>query len=379
MIILPDRNIPRAKFLMPVRASEWRTPSRAQKKDHIGNESHTCFRVRAKLDDGYVVWTGWFYDRDDFDAFLWAIATGSLRYERDLWRLPTPVWHPDMGESLSYEFATLNYLNSAGSLLTYNRPSDWNNASNYIQAWGGGAGAGRDKSSGAGGVPQGGGGGGAYSINFNLSLSAPTSYQVGLGGTGATSNITRGGTGGNTWFAGTSLASAFVSAQGGQSAAQGSRAGGIGGAAASGIGSGKNNGGNGGAGQSGTNGAGGGGGGAAGANGVGITGTVGSGGSGGNGGNGDGNLGGAGATSNGGIGGNGTEAGSGFGSGGGGGGGAGSPTAGGNGGFYGAGGGGGGNSSSSAANGGAGTQGFILVIYDPYIPLSGGNMPMLGM
>lgn len=53
MIILPDKNIPRAKFLMPQHKSEWRTSSQAQLKDQFGNENVKMFRVVARLRDGY--------------------------------------------------------------------------------------------------------------------------------------------------------------------------------------------------------------------------------------------------------------------------------------------------------------------------------------
>jgi hypothetical protein len=84
MIILPDKNIPRAKFLMPVHSKEWRTPSLAQPKDVFGNENVTKFRINAKSNDGVVVWSGWFDDREDFDAFLHAIVLGTLKSKTTL-------------------------------------------------------------------------------------------------------------------------------------------------------------------------------------------------------------------------------------------------------------------------------------------------------
>src|SRR3954452_20877814 len=107
MLILPDRNIPRARFLLPVAACEWRTPSRALPKDQFGNENRTRFRLRARLDNGRVGWCGWFDDRSDADAFLWAIATDTLRYERELWRLPSPWWDAGIGPDVAYDFTTV--------------------------------------------------------------------------------------------------------------------------------------------------------------------------------------------------------------------------------------------------------------------------------
>ena len=91
------------------------------------------------------------------------------------------------------------YLTSGS---TWTVPSDWNNAANKIEVIGGG-GAGY-----AGG--GGGGGGGAYSSISNLTLTpgSTVSYNVGLGGINFYS-------GGDTWFNGSSLSNASVSAQGG--------------------------------------------------------------------------------------------------------------------------------------------------------------------
>ena len=114
MIILPDKNIVRTKFLIPVPEFEWRDPSQAQQKDQLGNSVfRTSFRIRARLNDGFVKWTGWFDSRNDYDAFLWAIVTGMLKYQKEIWKLPTPQWHPDIGIDLIsieqfYEDPTIN-------------------------------------------------------------------------------------------------------------------------------------------------------------------------------------------------------------------------------------------------------------------------------
>ena len=93
------------------------------------------------------------------------------------------------------------YLTSGTSWAV---PADWNNASNKIEVIGGGGGG-----NGGGGTGNGGGGGGGgYSAITNLTLTpgSTVSYNVGLGGAAA---------GGNTWFNGSSLSNASVSAQGG--------------------------------------------------------------------------------------------------------------------------------------------------------------------
>jgi Salmonella virulence plasmid 65kDa B protein/Insecticide toxin TcdB middle/N-terminal region/FG-GAP-like repeat len=155
------------------------------------------------------------------------------------------------------------YLTSGA---TWTVPTDWNNAINKIEVIGGG---------GNGGVAYynsgGGAGGGAYSSISSLALTPglSVSYNVGLGGTGGYN-----APGGNTWFNGTSLSSASVSAQGGQGGGNDSTTccsvapAGPGGSASAGIGTVKYSGGNGGGGEFG----GGGGGGAAGPSGPGRTG-----------------------------------------------------------------------------------------------------------
>ena len=378
MIILPDKNIPRAKILMPVHDREWREPSLAQPKDQFGNQNRTRFILTARLSDGFVKWKGYFECRDDADAFLYSLVCGSLRYEKELWKLPTPYWSPCIDEGVVYDQLLVETIITAptGSNQTYTRPSDWNQFKNLIQTWGAGGGGARRNGTGVAGA--GGAGGGGYSHNNGIGsnqgtvIGATATYQIGALGAGATTINTAGGTGGDTWFNGTVITSCSVGAKGGTGSS--APAGAAGGAAASGTGASKNSGGTGGNGQA-TNGAGGGGGGGAGFGGDGGAGTNGASGSGGDGGQG-GNGGGAGATTNGGTGGNGSVSDNPTGGGGGGGGG-GTPSAGGLGGNYGGGGGGGGTSSSSGAAGGSGSAGVMRISYTPEGIRF--NMPMLGM
>lgn len=258
-------------------------------------------------------------------------------------------------------------------------PSDWNNAVNTIELIGaGGGGGGADNS--AGDAP--GGGGGAYSKATNVSLSAGATIAlaIGTGGTGGVGGVspTAGQTGGDTYFCSGISNCASITDTGvvvGAKGGGGGPGGNVqvftpGGAAASGVGSVKYNGGQGG--RSNINGGGaprpGGGGGAAGPNGSGndaydiLVGNDG--------------VGGTGDAGSGGVGGGrgvpgspGTEFDASHGSGGGGGGGAsanGSPGM--NGGAYGAGGGGGNaqvSGTPSGGNGGNGAQGLIVVTYTP--------------
>ena len=240
MIILPDKNIVRTKFLVPVPESSWRTPSQAQYKDQFGNENKTVFIITAILNDGHGVWHGIFESRSDFDAFLWAIKTKKLKTHKELWSLPTPAWTPDVGTELTYEFATATRLTTpTGSLQTYNVPIDWNNNSNVIQCIGGGGSGGW-----SGAVGQRlatGGGGGAYSRAINQTLAqGTTSYQIGTGGASRTT-AGAGTAGGNTWFGGTTQAASKCGANGGSggnfSNSQTTLAGGAGGTVTGAIGS----------------------------------------------------------------------------------------------------------------------------------------------
>ena len=386
MIVLPDRSIPRARFLLPVRDQEWRTPSQTLPKDEFGNDGvRTKFRLTARLSDGFVVWHGWFEDRAGADAFLFSVLTGSLRYERELWRLPTPEWHPGIGENLTYDFATVTFLTTTGA-NTYNVPSDWANSGSKIDCigggGGGGVGAGTTNRYGAGG----GGGGFGRKSNFSLTPGGTASYSIGVSGAGQSRSAaggTNGGSGGDTFFDNTTYASATVGATGGTGGAGANNAlptnGGVGG---TGKGDSSASGGNGGSITSGSSGScRTGGGGAAGFNGNGTS-------AGGSaaanirtpGGSGDAGFGGAGGTSTAvnGVAGTEYQVSPAYGSGGGG---AGNSTgaAGGSGGNYG-GAGGGAAGASGTQTSGPGAQGLIVVEYTPAaVPSRLSNMPMMGM
>lgn len=372
MLILPDRHIPRSKILLPVHDYEWRAPSQAQPKDCFGRENHTRFRVRARLNDGYVKWCGWFDDRADFDAFLWAIATGSLQYERELWRLPSPWWDPEFGEDVTYEFVTQVFLSTASS-SPYTSPSDWNNASNSIETLGAGASGGANRASVGTGLASG-GGGGAWNKILTFSFASPGTttavFTVGVGGTTVqktgTDGSTTGNAGGDTFFNGATLGASSVGSKGGGAGQAGTAVtvnGGTGGVGASGVGTSSNDGGRGGN-LSGTvnsrcktGGAG-----AAGSTGAGNQGVDLSSGTNvtSDGGSGDAGSGGSAGVASTSAGGNGTEWDGTHGSGGGGGAASGTAFAGGN---YG--GGGGGAVSTSTANSGAGIGGQIYLQYTP--------------
>lgn len=226
-------------ILPAVPRAEWRAPS--QRRSVYGIEDVTRWRIEARLDDGHVVWRAWFDDRDDVDAFLWALARGTLKLERALWELPTPAWHPGIAPFAWYTVATLVFLTSStGSNQTYTSPTDWNNADNTVEVIGAG-GSGNSQNS----RPDG-GGGGAYSKISNFSFAAPgtttATRRVGTGGAAVQLTGT-GNAGGDSWFDGASLGAASVGAKGGSGAS--SSSGGAGGAAGSGVGTVKYSGGDG--------------------------------------------------------------------------------------------------------------------------------------
>lgn len=173
MIILPDRNIPRSKFLMPIKRQEWLPPSVSLPRNSLGHTDQKLWHIKARLVDGHVRWHGVFEDRDDCDAFLWAIANGTLNQQPQLWRLPVPMYMPDYGEGATFVHAASITITSTGSQSV---PADWNNTANTI--WGIGSGG-----SGSAGAKQNGnratGGSGAeIRILTNYSASGTFSYTV---------------------------------------------------------------------------------------------------------------------------------------------------------------------------------------------------------
>lgn len=391
MIYSPNIVIKKEKILLGLPKSEWMPTSQTIPLDTNGHPTTlTGYIIKSKLNDGYKKWTGTFFDREDADEFLFAIFNGNINNQPNLWRLPSPQWHPDYSEGTYYEFATVTALTNTAGGLTYSIPLDWHSGNNSIEGIGGG-GAGRQTSN----ASCGGGGGGAYSKLNNFSASPGTliSYTIGLAGQSSQASGTD-----TTWNTTSMVAKAGIGASGGT--------GGDGGQASASIGNIKFSGGTGG--SLATTNRNGGGGGAAGPNGNGGNGadwngsnTGGGGGSNGgssggnpNGGNnrlgtGGGSQGNDGTNGGGGGGslignaraGNGSQDtltdwlniyGSGSGGGGRGGGNTGYP--GGNAGGYGGGGGGYSNDGVS----GTGSQGLIIITYEPQ-KVRQFNLPMLGM
>lgn len=311
------------RLLLPVPRHEWREPSHARPKDFLGNQDCTRFSLTARLDDGHVVWRGWFDDRDDADAFLWALANETIEQEPELWRMPMPGWYPGLGEGVHYEFLTTTFVTNTAT-VSFDTPTDWDNSNNTIRCLAGGT----NGLTSASLFAADGGIGGGYSSSTAVTLAGTFQIQIGAAN------------GGSTFFNGANVAGATVSATVGTNTGNGAT---------------KRNGGSGGTGNQGT-GLSGGGGGCAGPTGAGGAG------SGGSGGTGDGGVGGAGGGSFS-AGAAGTQFDATHGCGGGGGGGQGGAS-GGSGGSYG---GAGGGSGKSLQNPGLGRQGMIVVSYQPVV------------
>ena len=393
MIILPDRSISRGRFIVPAPKRDWMPSSQSLKKDQLGNVNRCRHRIRAYR-YGQKVWDGWFDDREDFDAFLEGIATGFLKYDRYLWRLPTPAWSSDLGDGLQYDFATYYYFTTTDTATAWTFPVGYNDSNNQHHIIGaGGAGGVARAPSGACNASGGGAGGWAYALNVtSASQGGGVIWTVSAGG-GSVNRTTNGTTTGNV---ATSQSNVFDSTNATQLVGSNKGSAGIAsvstttatssGGGWTGVGTAGKNGGAG-AGvttSSGSAQAAGGGGAAgpgtanAGANGNAGTNSTVAGST--AGGSGDGGAGGAGGTSGGGAGGSGTEFGSGpnYGSGGGGGGNTGTGATAGSGGNYGAGGGGAAGYSGTITSG-AGIQGLYVALFTPSVTGFRFNSPMLGM
>lgn len=229
MIILPNRKLSRGRYLMPIPRRQWMPSSQADK-------CQTRFRLRARRPNGSLAWEGWFEDRDDADAFIFALALGTLKHDRRLWRLSSPEWRPDTGEDLIYRMATLVSFTFQAGADTWTSPEDWNNDDNLIEAIGGGASGAAAKGNGSYRATGGGGGGYHFRANFTFANPGVTTvdYYIGNGGasvTRSTNGVTNGNAGEASTFDSSTPASGNPRALGGAggTAGTGSRNGGAGG------------------------------------------------------------------------------------------------------------------------------------------------------
>lgn len=205
LIRIKDHGLARTKILLPMSREAW---SASQRRGLVGG-ALTTFRVTGRLDDGHIVWRGWFDDREDFDRFLFAFVEGKLRREPGLWKLCRPFWDPSLGEHVRYDLATQTLLTTTpGVNATWTAPADWANGNNTVECIGGGA-----SGAIAWSLPNSrttGGGGGAYSSIANFVVATPgvttATYQVALGGA-SSSHLGGGGVSGQagnaagvSWF-----------------------------------------------------------------------------------------------------------------------------------------------------------------------------------
>lgn len=242
MILRPHEPL----ILPPVPKFQWRARSAAQAKDQFGNENQTRFRLRLRLNDGHVKWVGWFDDRDDFDAYLWAVV---LQIDSGL---PIPpalrnyvieeYGDPEYWPGLQYDFATVSFLTSpTGSNQTWTSPADWDNATNTIEILASG-GTGGVKTASTQSHYTSGGGGGEYRKLTNFSVATPgtttATYNIAAAAagasatqTGSTNVQTNGNAGTDTWWDGTTRAGSSLGAIAGGRGIPASGAGGAAGGA----------------------------------------------------------------------------------------------------------------------------------------------------
>lgn len=244
MIILPDRHITIPRFVVPIPKLEWMPPSQAQRRDEFGRPVEVRRWYVAALVNGREAWRGWFDDREDWDMFLLSAVSGNLQYDRYVQRLPSPWFDPEYLDGAEIVWAaTRSLTGTSASNQTDTKPSDWNDASNFIDciASGGSGAAGT-----ASDTNVSGGSAGAWSRQTNVALGASPTYRLSAGGASVTGD-TVGNAGADCWYNGSSLAASSVGAKGGLGGNRGtggSNAAGVsGGAAASGIGSSKKSGG----------------------------------------------------------------------------------------------------------------------------------------
>lgn len=248
MFIMIDPSLSRGKILPITPKIEWMPSSIHKPSDQFGNETlEVLQRLVAKTHDGKTIWTGWFYDRDDADAFLESMAKGLINQEKALWDLPKPSY-PGLDLNISYYFATVTFLTGTSATdQTWTIASDWNSADNSVEviASGGSGGARRGASSATLAGRGSGAGGGGYSITTNITLTpgGSATYRLSDGGVGVSPGVavsSNGNLGANAWFNGTSLTVASVSARGGAAGRGGSggssTSGGSGGSTTSAIG-----------------------------------------------------------------------------------------------------------------------------------------------
>ena len=201
MLIKPSPSEPVGRLLIPEARRAWMPSSQRITTSSLDHGIETRWSLTARLDDGHPLWRGWFDDRDDADAFLWAAANGTLLYERALWDLPgrlgrpdfahlldwdrptyTGAWRPDLGEHLRYDLlSTLTVSSPTGSEQSVTIPASWSNTNNVIKAIGSGGPGGVRRVNGTRRGCGGGGAGYVYLDNHQVAVPGSTTREVFVG------------------------------------------------------------------------------------------------------------------------------------------------------------------------------------------------------
>jgi hypothetical protein len=181
MIILPDRNIARSKYLPPMHRRIW--------QHHDGLNIHfQTWVAQLYRPDHSMVWQGHFEDREDADEFMAALRSGTIKQDGYLRRLPIhcPDFDPDLLRDPSISYNMVTNIGIGPSEGTWIAPGDCygmqGRAGEFADAIGpGGGGAGTPAIYTATG---GGGGGFARLVGVTLWPGYYAPFRVGSGGAG---------------------------------------------------------------------------------------------------------------------------------------------------------------------------------------------------
>ena len=245
MIILPDRNIARAKYLTPLHYKQWRPPIWWEGRE-TGNVLGVYFIVQAFRSNGEMVWKGWFEDREDADEFMYSLITANIRQDRYIQRLPQkfpwseggidPTWLYEPG--IFYNMVTTGAIGP--STANWGVPGDCygfrSRAGEFCDVIGAGGSGGAACSviSASGG----GGGGWARIYSYAMSPGQQYTYVISAGAAGPNTDAynsvsANGNAGGGTWFISSGVL--YCTGGGGGNVVQGTTTGGAGGGGVAGA------------------------------------------------------------------------------------------------------------------------------------------------
>jgi hypothetical protein len=189
MIILPDRNLARSKYLPPMHRRIWQR--RWQGDAHIHFQTWVAQLYRP---DHSMVWQGHFEDREDADEFMAALASGIIKQDGYLRRLPIycPDFDPELLRDPSISYNMVTNIGIGPSSGTWTGPGDFwgvrGRAGEFVDCIGpGGGGAGTPAL-----YTAVGGGGGGFARRSSGFPDMWPGYGVGFG-------VGNGGAGGTTY------------------------------------------------------------------------------------------------------------------------------------------------------------------------------------